>query len=80
MSYTQIFSGQDPYNDVDSRVLIRLVVEKHTRPKRPERLSELEVWDIIQNCWTFDPKSRPTAKQVAALMTSLTTEENTEGE
>lgn len=55
------------------------VVEKHIRPGRPERLSQSEVWAIIQKCWVPNPKSRPHVQQVLMVLKPLVSETATNG-
>jgi len=55
--------------------LHRLVVEKHTRPDRPDDLEAPQltepIWQIVEQCWAQQPEDRPRAKAVCETLSAL---------
>jgi hypothetical protein len=68
---TKVFAGCYPFADDKNDVAVLLKVVSGQRPPRPnsEELSD-EIWNLMQDCWTSNPPTRPTA---AAIVDRLAT-------
>ena len=78
----QIFSGLIPFQKMHDHA-VSLQVIRGQRPSRPsicepwEIASEDlglddEIWALIEDCWSAEPKKRPTAKEVGAFLSGKT--------
>ncbi|KAG9031333.1 hypothetical protein FRB95_002831 [Tulasnella sp. JGI-2019a] len=74
MTIFEILSAQSPFSNLHSLVYIALVIAAGERP-RPEPLSResqqfQDLWSLGVSCWAPDQRSRPTADDVVATLTS----------
>jgi hypothetical protein len=65
-----MFSGQTPFDDIQSEWSIPPTVKNGKRPFRPVHdLSKIRgltdgIWNLMETCWDQDPGKRPIASQV----------------
>ena len=72
---SKVFSLDIPLGHVNYADFIDLVVQRDLRPERPDdedapMLSDA-LWQIAENCWTKDPKDRPTATALCDKLSRL---------
>jgi hypothetical protein len=70
----QVFTGCPPFKNLLPDVAIVKIImgEQPPRPQSLERLGlDDEVWKQIQECWSFEPKSRPAIKDVQSFLKPL---------
>jgi hypothetical protein len=72
----QIFSGAPPFADTLDVFLFRDVVNHQRRPQRPDNPTALRgrddsLWALIEQCWSQQPSSRPTASDVSAFLNTF---------
>jgi hypothetical protein len=66
----EIISRQQPYADLTAQhTIIYAVMVQKIPPKRPGRIpagnkNDDELWTLLNECWKWDPKDRPTAGEV----------------
>ena len=76
----QIFSDQNPFSGTRIEALSD-VVKAGTRPsKLPGFPDGNKVWEIVQDCWAAEPKSRPESKEVMMRLKRLIKPEIPSGE
>lgn len=73
MTFLEIFTGHRPFRHTKNEVAVMSMVTRREGIKRPGELSVHtehgdHVWNILQQCWKWDPKERPSANQVKALL------------
>ncbi|KAJ7920241.1 kinase-like protein, partial [Mycena leptocephala] len=72
MTLFELYSGETPLVNIVHTDFIELVFQLGVRPDRPEiedvpKLTD-PLWNLAEKCWLQDPKARPTAGQIHALV------------
>ncbi|KAG8717304.1 hypothetical protein FRC09_014476 [Ceratobasidium sp. 395] len=75
----EIITGKPPFYEIESthQIVIKVLQERCT-PQVPELQSETAppearlMYNILQWCWKYEPRERPTAQEVVALTNELT--------
>ncbi|KAG8699091.1 hypothetical protein FRC11_013962, partial [Ceratobasidium sp. 423] len=72
MTMYEVFAGTLPYSGKREHTIIYLVVNKQEPPARPvgipvDREHGDKLWNLLLRCWSFEPKARPTAGEVADI-------------
>jgi serine/threonine protein kinase len=70
----EIFTDSVPFSHVSDEAFLPLVIRDGPLPTRPEHantrgLSDA-MWNLIEQCWQRDPKSRPSMSDILALLVS----------
>ena len=70
----EIFTDNVPFSHVSDEAFIPLVIRDGPLPTRPEHantrgLSDA-MWNLMNQCWERDPKSRPSMSNILALLVS----------
>ena len=68
----EIITKDIPYgNDVSNTQVVGLIFKREL-PQRPQTIAvgtvEELLWNISEDCWNYDPKSRPTASKIESLL------------
>ncbi|EUC67720.1 tyrosine kinase catalytic domain protein, partial [Rhizoctonia solani AG-3 Rhs1AP] len=78
MTILETFTSEIPFPDkADRSVLVHVLLQKKI-PTRPEKfiptksIDGNKLWAILTKCWSYDPKSRPSARAVWHEMESIT--------
>ncbi|KAG8774316.1 hypothetical protein FRC12_002053 [Ceratobasidium sp. 428] len=79
MTMFEIITGKPPFYEIESthQIVIKVLQERCT-PQVPELQSETAppearlMYNILQWCWKYEPRERPTAQEVVALTNELT--------
>ncbi|KEP45048.1 tyrosine kinase domain protein [Rhizoctonia solani 123E] len=76
MTILEIISGLEPYHDVQAIQFVIANIMRGIPPNRPAQLSDDigradRLWALLENCWAFDPSTRPTASHVLEVMKEL---------
>ncbi|KAG8775491.1 hypothetical protein FRC12_001448 [Ceratobasidium sp. 428] len=78
MTMLEIMTGDVPFREIQSgHMVILAVVNERRIPRVPELQSETAppeaeiVHGILRWCWKYEPRERPTARKVAALMQEI---------
>lgn len=68
----EVFTGHPPFIELKNDLQVMFAVVKGDLPQRPspEAAPQLSsrVWDLINWCWSHDPKIRPTASVVLDMI------------
>ena len=68
----EIFSGDIPYAEVDSRSIPYMVVVQGFRPSLEAVIKEsTQIGLLISECWAADPKNRPHAITILATLREI---------
>jgi len=75
MTSYELYTSEVPLGYISDVDLRELVVEKHIRPERPDddeapQLTD-EVWDLMEHCWSGDPRGRPTGSAIIETIRSM---------
>ncbi|KAJ7191761.1 kinase-like domain-containing protein, partial [Mycena pura] len=78
MTLFELYSDETPLVNVAHTDFIELVFRLGVRPDRPEiedapRLTD-SLWNLAEKCWLQDPKARPIAGQIHALVVDIISE------
>ena len=68
--------GDQPYGEMTGAQVIQLL-ERKGRLEKPTRCPD-KIYDLMKNCWQYEPSKRPTFKQLFESFQRGTTYENTE--
>ncbi|KAJ3486030.1 hypothetical protein NLI96_g4520 [Meripilus lineatus] len=68
MTMYEIFAGVAPFSHIPGQEIFGLVIDRRCRPDRPtpsdtNGLTD-DLWQLIELCWSHDPKKRPTGSEV----------------
>ncbi|CAE6483435.1 unnamed protein product [Rhizoctonia solani] len=80
MAIMETFTSQIPFGDKSEMSLPLHVVVQRKIPSRPEKLvpersvNGNTLWSILTKCWSYDPKDRPSARDVWEGMMPITLE------
>ncbi|CAE6374118.1 unnamed protein product [Rhizoctonia solani] len=82
MTIYEALAGTIPYNGKNEPNIMYLVTTKREPPERPKeiptgRKDADKLWKTLLRCWSFDPKARPNAGQVAVIMRTITNQSST---
>jgi len=70
----EVFSaGEVPWKDCTFEYVRDEVLKGGKLPKLPPSLCPEEVWNLIEDCWKFDPKDRPSMEDVWDALKRLRT-------
>ncbi|TFK51372.1 kinase-like protein, partial [Heliocybe sulcata] len=61
MTMLEILTGRIPFELIRQDSVVILAVIGGARPPRPEGRIDDSIWEIIETCWTRNPKERPNA-------------------
>ncbi|CAE6513749.1 unnamed protein product [Rhizoctonia solani] len=65
MTILEIITGKVPFDEVSSDQGVIFQVITRTAPTRPQELASNDrLWALLTQCWSSDPKARPTAREV----------------
>ncbi|KAF9255400.1 kinase-like protein [Marasmius fiardii PR-910] len=68
----EIFSGKVPFHALNDPAVIVAVMVNKEHPPRPEgTLLNDGMWKIMEDCWNFDPRLRPTASDIVTRVAGL---------
>ncbi|KAF8602917.1 kinase-like protein [Ceratobasidium sp. AG-I] len=67
MTILEAFTGSPPYAGKSDYAVMYLVSIKMEIPSRPGEMTE-PLWSLISKCWRVNPKVRPDAWEIAALL------------
>ncbi|KDQ49539.1 hypothetical protein JAAARDRAFT_42767 [Jaapia argillacea MUCL 33604] len=77
----EVFTGLPPFCEFRIDVKVVLAIVSGAKPSRPcntkQGFSD-QLWDLMELCWTFDPRGRPLIKDVLELLTTISLSENVE--
>ncbi|KAJ8094903.1 Receptor-interacting serine/threonine-protein kinase 1 [Marasmius tenuissimus] len=59
----EIYAKCVPFHDLEDNAIYHTVVDKDERPLRPTGVTD-EMWGLITRCWSTEPQSRPTAREI----------------
>ncbi|KAH7320433.1 hypothetical protein B0J17DRAFT_723855 [Rhizoctonia solani] len=73
----QILAGVLPYDGKTTFVIMNLVVNEKRPPERPKEIAfgredGDKLWGLLLDCWSFEPKARPSARKVKDIMKTVT--------
>ncbi|CAE6538134.1 unnamed protein product [Rhizoctonia solani] len=78
MTLLQIMTGKLPYAGQPDYTVPHEVLVKRSRPGRPDfngilagQTAKDELWCLLNQCWTYEPESRPTAMEVKETLVEL---------
>ncbi|QRV74229.1 Ephrin type-A receptor 4 [Ceratobasidium sp. AG-Ba] len=79
MTILEVITGKVPYPELKDLAVILAVVQKRfpTRPEEHISSASTEgdsLWQLLVQCWDFEPAARPTAKAVKDALESITPE------
>ncbi|CUA73243.1 Muscle, skeletal receptor tyrosine protein kinase [Rhizoctonia solani] len=71
MTFLEVFTGLPPYSNVRRNCAVVAMIARGEKVQYPEDLSLYtrhsdRVWNILQQCWQWKPRERPTAEQIKA--------------
>ncbi|CAE6503043.1 unnamed protein product, partial [Rhizoctonia solani] len=77
MTIYEVMAGAIPYKGKKDSSIWFLVVNKRMHPERPKsiptgREEGERLWNLLVDCWAFDPKMRPSASAVGTTMRTIT--------
>ncbi|CAE6458990.1 unnamed protein product [Rhizoctonia solani] len=69
MTFLEIFTGLPPFSHVRRNCVVVATITRGEGPQRPNEIALYtrhsdRVWDILQQCWKWNPGERPTAGQI----------------
>ncbi|KDQ58880.1 hypothetical protein JAAARDRAFT_175539 [Jaapia argillacea MUCL 33604] len=71
----ELWTGQKPFHDIVNEVTVIRKVARGERPDRPSSTDEHtgqpmpdELWNLIEKCWSPEPRDRPTMGEVIQEM------------
>ncbi|CAN8311244.1 unnamed protein product [Cochlearia groenlandica] len=67
----EILTGEEPYANLHCGAIIGGIVNDTLRPSIPERC-EAEWKKLMEQCWSFDPRVRPSFTEIVARLRSMT--------
>ncbi|CAE6480721.1 unnamed protein product [Rhizoctonia solani] len=72
----EVLAGTLPYDGRREHTIMYLVVIKQEPPERPRsiptgRVDGDKLWNLLLSCWSSEPKSRPIAQEVKAIMRTI---------
>ncbi|KAJ7467453.1 kinase-like domain-containing protein [Mycena galericulata] len=78
MTLFELYSGETPLVNIEHSDFIKLVFQLGVRPDQPEiedvpKLTD-SLWNLAERCWLQDPKARPTAGQIHAVVVDIISE------
>lgn len=70
LTFVQVMSGKAPYEGVaPGMILLRVMMGTQPDPKaHPELPVSDPLWDLMRKCWSSDPRSRPSMKEVVDVV------------
>jgi hypothetical protein len=76
LQYSQIYTEELPFGKLGEAAAILQIVkgELPPRPIQPivlERRCDDRVWEVMVDCWQFEPSTRPDMKEVTRRMAAL---------
>jgi hypothetical protein len=71
--HTQIYTGRHPFPELANDFAVVMRAASKESPTRPDSAClEDDVWELMRECWDYEPESRPTAssavKRLAAIL------------
>ncbi|KAF9255401.1 kinase-like protein [Marasmius fiardii PR-910] len=68
----EIFSGNVPFYGLnDPAVIVAIMINKEHPPRPEGTLLNDGMWKIMEDCWNFDPRLRPTASDIVTRVAGL---------
>ncbi|KNZ78962.1 Serine/threonine-protein kinase HT1 [Termitomyces sp. J132] len=72
----EIFTGSVPYHQHRNQTTVMLSIQRGDTPRRPEDSDPAwirhgltdNVWNLMRNCWAFDPSKRPDMTRVISRL------------
>ncbi|KDQ49542.1 hypothetical protein JAAARDRAFT_63657 [Jaapia argillacea MUCL 33604] len=77
----EVFTGLPPFCEFRKDAWVVLAIMSGAKPSRPRNTKQQfsdRLWDLMEQCWTFDPRGRPLIKDVLELLTTISLAENVE--
>ncbi|KAG8722694.1 hypothetical protein FRC09_005825 [Ceratobasidium sp. 395] len=78
MTVLELISGQRPYHQHKHTHLAMLNIQKRKRPLRANyadfekyALKPDEMWALLERCWAYEPRDRPTIDEVLVELTKM---------
>jgi son of sevenless-like protein len=76
MTCLEVLSGKVPYSEISRDMGVLRAIDKGQRPIRPEVDVTLQsllasVWNLLQQCWQQDSKSRPSISAVKNFLQQI---------
>ncbi|KAK7037380.1 hypothetical protein VNI00_011130 [Paramarasmius palmivorus] len=63
--FYEIVTGLLPFHNLPNEAAVLLAVLRGLRPEKPENISIRDwMWSLMNDCWTTEPASRPTAENL----------------
>jgi len=75
----EILTRQELYEDKEQMQIIVEVVNEGLRPKIPKQFKNSKLLPLIEDCWTQDPKDRPTFKIICQRLEKIAQHYDTKG-
>lgn len=72
----QVYSGRMPLHELPTALAVILALTEGKRPLRSEVSREDftdDMWQLVQQCWSSDPKQRPTMASIHQLLCNMDT-------
>ncbi|CAE6454109.1 unnamed protein product [Rhizoctonia solani] len=71
MTIYEIFSGMLPYFGLKREPQVILAIMNRELPERIPEVFADRLWDLLGQCWRYNPQERPTARQVLYILQEL---------
>ncbi|GAB1525531.1 hypothetical protein RhiTH_008694 [Rhizoctonia solani] len=71
MTIYEIFTGALPFSSLKREPQVILAIMNREIPERIPSIFTDELWDLLCQCWKYDAKERPTARQVLHVLEKL---------
>ncbi|KAG7085867.1 hypothetical protein E1B28_003400 [Marasmius oreades] len=67
----EIFAGRTPFHNLSEDELYHAIVFQNQLPERPLEVDAPMLWELMEQCWSTDPSSRPTASDMVKSLQEM---------